>query len=285
MNLCCLLSAWLWLSVAPCAVAHPLGNFAISHFTRLTVGDQTVRAHYVVDYAEIAAFQEILSADGNHNGKFDEAEQSAWLARTLPQWLDALKLTANGRPLVWQVLNRQLTLPPGAVGLHTLRVVCELEASHSFESTDAGQFNFSDGNHADRQGWHELVLTPDAGVHIFDSTAFADGLTDELKNYHEGQPIAPLDERTAQWSATIGAPPAHAHPLLTRAHLPVITTHLARPTNKLTNKLALRLWWFAATSLALLCSLLLARRYAQRKPFAKRYSNLSRLLRSRQKAA
>ena len=260
INLGCLLSAWLWFSAAPHAVAHPLGNFTISHFTRLTVGDQTVRAHYVVDYAEIAAFQEIQLADSNHNGTFDADEQSAWLARVLPQWLEGLKLTANGRLLVWQVLNRQLTLQLGAVRLNTLRIVCELEASHSF---DTAQFNFSDGNHADRQGWHELVVTPDDGVKIFDSTAFADGVTDELKNYHEDQPIAPLDERTAQWSATTGTLSAQARPLLTRAHQPV-----ARTTHGLTNK-TLRAWWFSTISLALLCSLFLARRYAQRKQLAK----------------
>jgi hypothetical protein len=81
------------------ATAHPLGNFTISHYTRLETGADGVRLRYIVDYAEVAAFQELQTADSDSDGTFSEAEKSAWLARVIPQWLNGLRLTANGQPL------------------------------------------------------------------------------------------------------------------------------------------------------------------------------------------
>ncbi len=215
------------LLFALCAVvivtAHPLGNFTINHYTRLATGADRVRLRYVVDYAEVAAFQELQTADSDSDGTFSEAEKSAWLARVVPQWLNGLRLTANGQPLALRVVNQSLTLPPGAANLTTLRIECELEAplAVSLNSTNT-KLTLSDTNHVERQGWHEIVLLPVAGVTIFDSTAFGNGVSDELKAYPEDQLMAPLNERAVQWSATTGALPAGAKPLLTRDHQPAV---------------------------------------------------------------
>src|SRR4051794_21976285 len=40
------------------ALAHPLGNFTINHFTRIVVDGADVQVHYILDYAEIPTFQE-----------------------------------------------------------------------------------------------------------------------------------------------------------------------------------------------------------------------------------
>jgi nickel/cobalt transporter (NicO) family protein len=198
------------------ATAHPLGNFTINHYLRLEMGTDRVRLHYVVDYAEIAAFQELQTADSDNDGTFSETEKSAWLARILPQWLNGLRFTANGQPLALRIVSQSLSLPPGAVDLPTLRIECELEALlASALNTTSTRFALTDTNHAARQGWHEIVLAP-AAVTIFDSTAFSTGLTNELKTYPEDHLIAPLNERAAEWSATTGALPAGAKPLLRR---------------------------------------------------------------------
>src|SRR5262245_50776676 len=47
------------------ATAHPLGNFTINHFTRLEIGSQRIAVRYVVDMAEIPAFQELQSIGGD----------------------------------------------------------------------------------------------------------------------------------------------------------------------------------------------------------------------------
>lgn len=210
----------LWTALI--ATAHPLGNFTINHYTRLETGADRVRLRYVVDYAEIAAFQELQTADNDSDGTFSEAERSAWLARVVPQWLNGLRLTANGQPLALRVVNQSLTLPPGAANLSTLRIECELEAPLVAPlNATSTKFTLTDTNYAERQGWHEIVLLRVAGVTIFDSTAFGNGVTDELKAYPEDRLMAPLNERAAQWTATTGDLPAGAKPLLTRELKPV----------------------------------------------------------------
>lgn len=202
------------------ATAHPLGNFAISHYTRIATDSDRLRLRYIVDYAEIAAFQELQTLDADRNGQYSKAEKDAWLARHLPQWLAGLRLTANGQPLALHARSQTLSLLPGAVKLLTMRIECELEASFALGDVPVN-FALTDANHPDRQGWHEIVLQPVAGVPVFDSTAFGDDLSNELKAYPENDRQAPPDERSVIWSATTGALPANAKPLLTRGGQPV----------------------------------------------------------------
>jgi ABC-type nickel/cobalt efflux system permease component RcnA len=54
------------------------------------------------------------------------------------------------------------------------------------------------------------------GIRIFNSTVFANGLSDELKAYPQDRLAAPLDERTAQLSFTSGAVPGNAQTLMSR---------------------------------------------------------------------
>ena len=208
------------LLAAASATAHPLGNFAISHYTRIATDSDRLRLRYIVDYAEIAAFQELQTLDADRDGHYSKAEKDAWLARNVSQWLVGLQLTANGQPLILHARSQTLALLPGAVKLLTMRIECELEAPFTIGDGPA-TFALTDGNHADRQGWHEIVLQPVVGVPLFDSTAFGDGLTDELRTYPENDRQAPLDERAAAWSAANGALPANAKPLLTRAGQPI----------------------------------------------------------------
>jgi nickel/cobalt transporter (NicO) family protein len=49
------------------ADAHPLGNFTINHYAGLQVAPDGVGIDYVLDMAEIPAFQEINQLDINPN--------------------------------------------------------------------------------------------------------------------------------------------------------------------------------------------------------------------------
>lgn len=55
-----LASLMLW---APIAQAHPLGNFTINHYAGLQVSSNRIGVDYVLDMAEIPAFQEIRQID------------------------------------------------------------------------------------------------------------------------------------------------------------------------------------------------------------------------------
>ena len=203
------------------ALAHPLGQFTVNHFTRIESGADRLRLRYVVDLAELATFQELQKADTDSSGSLSEAESQAYLERVVNEFLSGLSLTADGQPVSLQVTHRILSLPPGAANLPTMRIECDFEGRLPSGSALVRKLQFTDNNHRDRQGWHEIVVVPTTGAAVFDSTAFGNGITDELKAYPEDMLLAPLSERSAAWSVAPGAAPAGAKPLLTRAGKPL----------------------------------------------------------------
>ncbi len=104
-------------------------------------------------------------------------------------------------------------------GLATLRIECDFQSvvppAQSAGATTR-RLRFEDTNHRGRVGWHEVVLSSEAGMALFDSSAYGTGITDELKAYPEDMLAAPLNERVAEVSFTRGAIPAGTAPLLTR---------------------------------------------------------------------
>ncbi len=64
----------------PAAFAHPLGNFTINHYAGLQVSPDSISIDYVLDMAEIPAFQEITAFDANGNGQADSAEAAGYHA-------------------------------------------------------------------------------------------------------------------------------------------------------------------------------------------------------------
>ena len=51
----------------PVAFAHPLGNFTINQYVGLNISHEMILVDYVVDMAEIPAYQEIAVFDGVYN--------------------------------------------------------------------------------------------------------------------------------------------------------------------------------------------------------------------------
>src|SRR3954471_2021293 len=80
------------------AEAHPLGNFTVNQYSRLEVGRDMVGVRYIVDMAEIPAFQERQSMDSNGDGQVGDAESAAYLAQQSPALLAGLQLTVNNSP-------------------------------------------------------------------------------------------------------------------------------------------------------------------------------------------
>lgn len=202
------------------AIAHPLGQYTINHYAKIETGLNRVTIRYVVDLAELAAFPEVQTADVDHDGTLSEAETKAHLERIVPQFIASIGLTANGQPIPLHATGQKLLLQPGTANLPTLRIECDFEGVVAVQA--ATRFHFADNNHAGRQGWREVVVSPAPGITVFDSTAFGNGITDELKAYPEDLLLAPLNERAANWSATSGTLPTGGKALLTRTGKPVV---------------------------------------------------------------
>ena len=197
------------------AVAHPLGNFTINHFARIEVGPQRIAIHYVIDMAEIPAFQELQRIDSDGDGSPSADEINAYAEQTGARLADGIALTVDGTPLHVNVAQCNVTMPPGVGGLATLRIECQFAGAVSSNSA-AHRMRFEDTNYRDRLGWRELVAAANGGVSVFDSTAFGNGLTDALKAYPEDSLSAPLNERVAELSFARGGVPPNAVALITR---------------------------------------------------------------------
>ena len=87
----------------PCANAHPLGNFTINHYAGLQIAPDRVEIDYVLDMAEIPAFQEIRQLDVDRNHKADAIETAHYPVAKCREINSALSLRLNQKPL-WRSL-------------------------------------------------------------------------------------------------------------------------------------------------------------------------------------
>ncbi len=199
------------------ACAHPLGNFSTNHFAHIEVGADRIKLRYVIDMAEIPTFQELQRLTGNGDSAPSRAQLDAYAARVTEQYADALLLVIDDARVPLRILETNAKLVAGAGGLQTMRLQCDLVGtipSSSFEAVH--RLRFEDQNYSDRIGWRELIVSPLAGTSIFNSSAYGNSISDELKAYPGNTLAAPLDERTMEFSFTRDAIPAGAQPLLAR---------------------------------------------------------------------
>src|SRR5712691_11607397 len=176
--------------------AHPLGNFTVNHFTRIYLTNNNVKLHGVIDMAEIPTFQELQQIDIDRDGNASVAELNEYANRTADQLARQISLLVDGSRVPLTVFAKQVSLPAGAGGLKTLLIEFDLAGQFSAGSmAQVRELKFEDTNYADRIGWREIVARPLSGIKIFNSSAFGNGVSDELRAYPSGMLTAPLDER------------------------------------------------------------------------------------------
>ncbi|HYC22049.1 MAG TPA: hypothetical protein VEI94_05070 [Candidatus Bathyarchaeia archaeon] len=217
------LGCWLAIlgSVFP-AQAHPLGNFTVNHYSRIEVGVDRVHVRQVVDLAEIPTLQEMRTLDADGDGTVSDTERGAYRDRVAPAVLRAVVLTIDGQSVPLDLLASDVRLLPGAGNLPTLRLEIDAAGVVAPGASAVRRVRFADSGDPERLGWREIVVVPGPGIAVFDSSAFGNGLTDELKAYPTEYLTAPLAERQAEWSFAAGAPPAGSRPLVQRGGQPIV---------------------------------------------------------------
>ena len=143
----------------PAALAHPLGNFTINQYVGLNISREMIGVDYVLDMAEIPAFQEIATFDENKNGKADYAEFAAYHADKCLSLLADLSLLLNNQPVNLTLTSSSIEFPAGVGGLSTLRLTCEYHAP--LDSTGSNlELSFVNNAFPDRQRvaeFHHLI--------------------------------------------------------------------------------------------------------------------------------
>ena len=62
-RLCKLFSLLLLLGACRLAHAHPMGNFSVNHYSKITLESDRVHVDYFIDLAEIPTYQELQQAN------------------------------------------------------------------------------------------------------------------------------------------------------------------------------------------------------------------------------
>src|SRR5215207_3761234 len=78
------------------AEAHPLGNFTVNQYSRIEVAEHGFRVVYVLDMAEIPAFQERHKIDKNGDRVVEETESTVYLSKAVPEIIEAMALLVDG---------------------------------------------------------------------------------------------------------------------------------------------------------------------------------------------
>ncbi len=203
------------LATASTALAHPLGNFTINQYDRIEVASGRTTIHHVVDMAEIPTLQELVVVDADGDGNPSAEELDRYAARAGETIAGGLALETGGASVPLRIVGTRASLHPGAGGLKILRIEADLVAELA-AAAGSTQVRFANRAYSDRLGWREIAVVPSMGVAVFDSTAFGNSLSDELRAYPEDALMAPLDERSASFSCSVGSAPAGATALKMR---------------------------------------------------------------------
>jgi nickel/cobalt transporter (NicO) family protein len=195
-----LLTVLVSLVFVPVAFAHPLGNFTVNQYVGLKVSHEMILVDYVVDMAEIPAFQEIATLDANGNNQPDGDEFVEYAADKCTSLQPDLKLLLNNQALTPSLASSSVEFPAGVGGLLTLRLSCEYRVPVDL-SQDNYQLSFTNNAFPDRVGWKEIVAAGADGVSLQGDYA-ATSVSNRLTSYPQDLLTSPLDQREVEVEIT-----------------------------------------------------------------------------------
>jgi ABC-type nickel/cobalt efflux system permease component RcnA len=161
------------------ALPHPLGNFSINRYTALRLGADGAELRYIIDMAEIPAFQEIQ--DAGLTPEADHPTVRAYAADKAERLKEGLALSVNGRRVTLETVSRSVIFPPGAGGLPTLKIGVRYRAR--FQEALNLRIDYHDRNYAERAGWKEIIALGGPEVRIVESSVPDRDRSGELSDY------------------------------------------------------------------------------------------------------
>ncbi|MBD2036905.1 sulfite exporter TauE/SafE family protein [Leptolyngbya sp. FACHB-321] len=188
------------LAWEPAAAAHPLGNFTINHYAGLQIARDGVAIDYVLDMAEIPAFQERIKLD-------TPARLADYPMAKCQELKSDLHLRLNQHALPLALLQSTVAFPPGVGGLATLRLTCGFQAAVALAGADQ-QLAFDDQSYSQRLGWRELTVTADLPLQ---GEVTANSITQRLTDYPTELLSSPFNQR--QLAFTVNPSQTSAQPL------------------------------------------------------------------------
>ena len=185
------------------ALAHPLGNFTINRYARVEVYSDAIQLHYVVDMAEIPAFQALDGIDTDKDGTTSPEELAAYGKTSAANYAKNFTLVVDGKAQAVNAIETSVQRLPGQGGLDTMRIVV-VYAAPTAKGSQAS-VTFEDRNFNDRVGWKEIVVRPSEGAQITIDPALLVEHSNALLEYPAETLKSAPDMRSATFSFVPGS--------------------------------------------------------------------------------
>ncbi len=193
-----LLSGFL---IAAVLGAHPMGNFSVSHYSRIEVSSRGAAIHYVLDLAEIPTFQLLQEWRLDASSPREELDRRA--DSQARAWARNLRVEVNHHAVAPHFERSALLLDKGAGGMPILRVAAELSVT-----AEPGRLTYEDANFPDRAGWKEIVVIAGPHARVEKASPDCKDRSRELTAYPQDPLIAPPQDVRAEVTWHAVAPPA-----------------------------------------------------------------------------
>jgi len=237
--------------------AHPMGNFSVNHYSKISVESDGIKVSYIIDLAEIPTYQELQQ--GNVTADVADPAVIRFVALRGVELGRGLSLLVDGKRLPLRLISSQVIFPPGAGGLPTMKMGFVYRAAYpsstsrsllkaplpplssrpersgvegsavrSIEEADpaVGSLQYSDDNYPGHAGWKEIVA---GATGLINSSAPQTDRSAGLTNY----PTDLLNSPPQNLSATIRFRyPALAKPPAKHAKRAVVAAPAPAPVTK-----------------------------------------------------
>jgi ABC-type nickel/cobalt efflux system permease component RcnA len=220
--------AFLLVALAVCrpASAHPMGNFSVNHYTRITLETDRIRVCYLIDLAEIPTYQELQRANIPTN-TIDPNSPTVtdYVAARSVELGKGLILNVDGKAVLLRLVSSGVIFPPGAGGLPTMKMGFDYEAVYP-TTIDRRRIDivYVDNNYPGHSGWKEITALASAGS-LLRSSVPATDRSGKLSNYPTDLLTNPPQDLEATVVAFLPPLPAETTPAQPLT-LPRADTHL-----------------------------------------------------------
>ena len=178
------------------AFGHPVGNFSVSHYTRLEPTVSGLHLRYALDLAEIPTFELLRQWGVKADGPRAELDKKA--AGQMGEWAKGLEIRMGGKAVAPVVRLAHVKVSEGAGQMVVMRVEGELEVV-----AGAGAVTFEDRNYAERAGWKEIVIAAGPGVILTRASQGTVERSAGLTKYPEDATAAPPQDLRAELAWTV----------------------------------------------------------------------------------
>lgn len=171
-------------ALASIALAHPMGNFSVSHNTSFDIERRWMRIALRIDIAEIPTVEEMKQLDANHDGKIAPAEKEAYLQSRVLGSVKMQSLKLDGKDVEPQILRMDVIQSEGSGGLPTLLLVADYRVA--FDASAAQHIlEYADHSFDGRAGWREITARAGPGMRIVESNVPEKDISRGLTVYPE----------------------------------------------------------------------------------------------------